>query len=128
MAKKHQPVDHKDSDAEYAAQVQGHVAKRLGVELLPISSKRAFYGRWKSSFKFVQDKEYDVEHLADGTMLQPLSEHKKPGKWQYKAGVYTQTTWVPPIPEYGIEDPSWNQECYRCAQTADGRIVYWNGD
>jgi hypothetical protein len=32
------------------------------------------------------------------------------------------------MPDYGIEEESWNQEAHRCAKTADGRIVYWNGD
>lgn len=61
-------------------------------------------------------------------MLLPLSAHSRPGEWKFESGIYSQTTWVSPMPEYGMHEASWNEEAYHCAQTADGRIVYWNGD
>jgi hypothetical protein len=131
MAKKHRPVDHKDSDAEYAAQVQKFIAVRVGAELLPIEDSQALVGRWRSSMSRQPDGEFDLEHLADGTLrfsdAEPV-ENAEPAQWQFEDGGYFQKTWVPPMPEYDIDEPSWNCEGYRCAQTADGRIVYWNGD
>jgi hypothetical protein len=123
------PVDHKESDADYVALVRDSVAKRLDTKLLPIEESVVLHGRWRSSVTHAPNAEYDIEHLEDGT-LNFAGERKdaKPGKWALKSDVYIQTTWVPPMPEYGIEEESWNQEAYRCALTADGRIVYWNGD
>jgi hypothetical protein len=129
MAKKHRPVDHKDSDAEYADQVQKFIAKRIGAELLPAQAPQAFVGRWRSSVAPNAKRDFDLEHLADGTLPSTLDEpNAKPGKWLLEDETYFQTTWVPPMPEYGIDEESWSQEAYRCAVTADGRIVYWNGD
>lgn len=127
--KKHRPVDHKDSDAEYAAQVRHFVGKRIGAELLPARDRKAFVGRWRMSNSPDPKREFDVEHLADGTLTSTSDDaNAKPGKWQLKDEAYVQTTWVPPMPDYGIDEESWAQEAYRCAVTADGRIVYWNGD
>jgi hypothetical protein len=122
-------IDHKESDAEYAALVRESVGKRLDAELLPIEDAAVLIGRWRSSVAHVPDAEYDIEHLEDGTLKMPLEpKDAKPGKWALRSGAYFQTTWVPPMPDYGIEEESWNQEAYRCAITGDGRIVYWNGD
>lgn len=57
MAKKFRPVDHKDTDAAYAARVQDSVAKRVGAELLSIPNASTFHGRWKSSFRRSRDAE-----------------------------------------------------------------------
>ena len=123
------PIDHKESDADYAAMVRESIGRRLAIELLPITDPAAFIGRWRSSVTHASGPDYDIEHLNDGTLniaFQPTDG--KPGKWALEFGTYIQTTWVPPMPEYGMEEESWNQEAYRCAMTPDGRIVYWNGD
>lgn len=122
------PIDHKESDQEYAARVRGFVAKRVGTELLPIEDASFWIGRWRSSLKKKRQTEYDIEYLSDSTFRRSAAADSKPGRWQPKDDVYIQTTWVPPMPEYGIETETWNQEAYRCARTEDGRIVYWNGD
>jgi protein involved in sex pheromone biosynthesis len=128
---KHRSVDHKDSDAEYAAHVRKFVGQHVDAELLPIDDAAFLVGRWRSSLSHAVDQEFDLEHLADGTLRlageEPV-ENAEPDQWQFKDGGYFQKTWVPPMPEYDIDEPSWNYEGYRCAQTADGRIVYWNGD
>jgi hypothetical protein len=134
MAKKFRPVDHKESDVEYVAQVRAGVSKRIGFELLPISDPAVFVGRWRSSLRRNRnaDAKYDLEHLPSGELRfagsKPDLSQRKPDKWQLQHDAYVQTTWVRPMPEYGIEKGTWNEEAYRCAQTADGQIVYWNGD
>lgn len=126
---KHRPVDHKDSDAEYAAQVRKFVGQHVDAELLPIDDAAFLVGRWRSSLSRAQDREFDLEHLADGTLrFASEAADAEPGKWQLQDETYIQTTWVPPMPDYGIDEATWNQEAYHCARTADGRIVYWNGD
>jgi hypothetical protein len=133
MAKKRgkstfEPVDHKESDAKYAEIVRAGVAQRVGAELLPIDDPAFLVGKWRSSLGLSR-RSRDVEHFADGTM--PASANlpdAKPGKWRLKGDTYIQTTWVPPMPEYGIDNASWSEEAYRCARISEGQFVYWNGD
>lgn len=123
------PIDHKELDQEYVARVRGFVAKRVGSELLPIEDAAFWIGRWCSSLKKKAQAEYNIEYLNDSTFkLSAAAADSKPGRWKLKGDAYFETTWVPPMPEYGIEEESWNQEAYRCARAADGSIVYWNGD
>jgi hypothetical protein len=122
------PVDHKESDSEYVASVRTAVAEQTGVELLPIEDPAGLIGLWRSCPR-LSSYEGKIEHLGDGTLkMSSDAKDAKPGRWRLKEDAYIQTTWVPPMPEYGIDEESWNEEAYRCARTSDGRIVYWNGD
>jgi hypothetical protein len=121
------PVDHKESDAEYVALVRTLVGKRIGAELLRIEDPAELIGRWRSSLTHAPDGDYDVEHLEDGTLaIAAELPDSKPGRWTLKSEAYIQTTWVPPMPDYGIEEESWNQEAYRCTTNLNHRELFDN--
>lgn len=124
----HRPIDHKDSDAEYAAQIRQWVAKRADSELFDVSAD-FLVGKWNGNLGENDLGVPDYTFLADGTYQTPDSyDGRSPNTWKIDGDHFIQTSWSPPIPEYGIAEPMQGQECYRCAQLADGRFAYWNGD
>jgi hypothetical protein len=125
----HRPIDHKDSDAEYASQVREWVCKRAGCDLCDKIDPDFLVGDWKSSISRSDDETADYSFLADGTYRTPLAfDGPTPNKWEIDGDHFIETYWSPPAPEYDIHDPMRGQECYRCAQLKDGRFAFWNGD
>ncbi|WP_166832109.1 hypothetical protein [Thalassoroseus pseudoceratinae] len=125
----HRPVDHKDSDAEYAAQIREWVAQRAECELLDSIDPTFLIGEWKSSISRSDDGTPDYIFLGDGTYRTPNGfDGPSPNTWTIDGDHFIETYWSPPAPEYEIHDPMQGQECYRCAQLKDGRFAFWNGD
>ncbi|QDV67680.1 hypothetical protein Poly24_13820 [Rosistilla carotiformis] len=123
------PIDHKDSDAEYAALVRGDVAKKAGCDLLDTVDSAALVGRWRSSLDYRHTELFDYDFRADGTYSMPTSfSGPTPNTWRIDGDHFIDHSWCPPAPEYDIHEPMDNIETYRCAQLTDGRFAYWNGD
>lgn len=123
------PIDHKDSDPEYAALVRGDVAKRAGCDLLDTVDPTAIVGRWRSSIDYRHKESFDHDFRADGTCSTPISFlGPTPNTWRIDGDHFIKHSWCPPAPEYGIHEPMDNIETYRCALLSDGRFAYWNGD
>jgi hypothetical protein len=123
------PIDHKDSDAAYAALVRNGVAQRAGCELLDAVDPLFLIGRWVSSIDYKHDETFDHEFRADGTSNMPIAYRgPTPNTWRIDGDHFIVRSWSLPIPEYGINEPMDGIERYRCAVLADGRFAYWNGD
>lgn len=123
------PVDHKDTDSEYSAEIRKWVEQRAGCALLNDVDPNFLVGKWNSSIDFKHSEAFDYEFLVDGTYHMAIAfKGPSPNRWQIDGDHFIETSWSPPIPEYDIHDPIQGQECYRCAQTEDGRFAYWNGD
>ena len=50
------------------------------------------------------------------------------GKWDLSNDRLTDHTWCEPIPEYRLDEGTWNIDTYHCTVTEGGVIVLWNGD
>ena len=125
----YEPADHKDSDPEYGALVRAGVEQRIDCKLEDDPQHHRLIGRWTSSICRNSDFDYDIEFRADKTMRRPNGYvGPGPNTWSIRRGLFTETYWSPPAPEYDIHDPMQGQERYRCAFATDGRFVYWNGD
>ena len=123
------PIDHKDSDAQYAALVREGVARRAGCELLDGMDPLFLVGRWASSIDYGHNDSFDHEFRADGTSEMPMAyKGPTPNTWRIVGDHFVDHSWSPPVPEYGINEPMDGIECYRCAALSDGRFAYWNGD
>ena len=123
------PIDHKDSDPEYAALVRRGVVQHAGCELLDDVDPQILVGRWVSSIDYKHDEDYDHEFKADGTSDMPIAyKGPSPNTWRIDGDHFIDHSWSPPAPEYGIDEPMDGIECYRCAVLSDGRFAYWNGD
>ena len=125
----YESADHKDSDYEYGALVRSGVEQRLGCKPDEEAGADRLIGRWVSSIGSNKGSDHDIEFFADQTFLRPNGfVGPTPNTWSVQRGLFTETSWSPPVPEYDIPDPMQGQERYRCAFTTDGRFVYWNGD
>ena len=123
------PIDHKDSDAEYASLVRTAVATKAGCELLSTVDPAALIGRWRSSIDYRHGKPFDHDFRRDGTHSMPISyAGPKANTWRIDGDHFIEQSWCPPAPEYDIHEPMSNVETFRCAQLVDGRFAYWNGD
>ncbi len=123
------PIDHKDSDAEYAGLIRGGVASKAGCDLLDTVDPAFLVGRWVSSIDYKHSDPFDFDFLDDGTYVMPISfAGPSPNTWRIDGDHFIQHSWCPPIPEYDIHEPMDDIETYRCAQLTDGRFAYWNGD
>jgi hypothetical protein len=124
------PIDHKDSDREYRAAVREGIETLLGSKLRSLDSPDTLIGDWNRSFPHLPNGEPQrFTYLPDGTFLSPYDSADSPfGKWEVRNGTYIETTWCEPMPEYGIEDGTWNPETYHCAATDTGAVALWNGD
>ena len=124
------PIDHKDSDPEYRAAVLDGIETVLGSKLTYVDSPDALLGDWNRSCPHLPDREPQrFSYLADGTFRSPYdSDDSPPGKWRIDNGTYTESTWCKPMPEYGMDEGTWNPETYHCAFAEDESIAIWNGD
>jgi hypothetical protein len=123
------PVDHKESDAEYVARIRKWVEQRAGCPLLERVDPLFLVGRWKSSIDYGHTEPFDYEFRADGTYTMPIAfEGPTPNTWRIEGDHFIETSWSPPAPQYDIHEPIQGQERYRCAQLEDGRFARWNGD
>ncbi|MGN6547923.1 MAG: hypothetical protein ACTHK7_23015 [Aureliella sp.] len=127
--KNFRPVDHKESDPQYVAEVRKWVEQRAGSKLLDEVDPQFLVGKWTSSIDYGHTEPFDYEFRADGTFNMPIA-YRGPtaNTWRIDGDHYIETSWSPPIPEYGIDEPTEGEERYRCAQLEDGRFAYWNGD
>ncbi len=124
------PVDHKDSDPEYRAAVRAGIETLLGTPIEDIQDPETLLGEWeRASPHLAGTPSQRFCYLADGTFESPYDSEDSPrGQWQVEPGRYTETTWCQPMPEYGIDEGTWNPETYHCAVTDSGDVVIWNGD
>ena len=104
------PIDHKESDAEYAALVRNAVSKRLKTKLLDIDDPRFLIGRWRSSLSRRSEADYDCEYMADGTIAGLDHSLEDPSRWKLDGNSYVVTSWCPPMPEYEIENGFWEPQ------------------
>ena len=126
---KHHPVDHKDSDATYAAQIREWVSKRAGCKLHEMADSEFLVGNWTGSVSLHDTDTPDYTFLPDGTYRTPHSyDGPTPDTWEIDGDHFVMKSWSPPAPEYDIHDPMQGQERYRCARLDDGRFAFWNGD
>jgi hypothetical protein len=124
------PIDHMDSDTVYRTAVREGVETLLGSKLRSLDSPDTLIGDWDRSFPRRPDGEPQrFTYLSDGTFRSRYdSADSPPGKWEVRNGTYMETTWCKPMPEYGIDDGTWNPETYHCAATDTGAVALWNGD
>lgn len=124
------PIDHKDSDPEYRAVVRRGIETRLGCGLTALESPEALLGDWNRTFpQLPKQASQQFSYFADGTFAAPDDTESSPrGRWTVEHGTYTETTWCAPVPEYGINEGTWNPSTYHAAVTPAGAIVLWNGD
>jgi hypothetical protein len=66
----------------------------------------------------------------DGTAVVEMAEQPpSAGEWRLNLdGTFGLLRWCPPIPEYGITEPQFDEDRRHLAALADGRLVAWNGD
>lgn len=124
------PIDHKDSDPGYRAAVRGGIETVLGAKLKELDSAESLLGDWNRTFPRIPNASAErFSYFADGTFSAPYDSEGSPrGFWTVEDGVYTETTWGEPIPEYDIHEGTWNPTTYHCAVTDAGEVVIWNGD
>lgn len=115
--------------ASFAPISRDLVAENLGIELVELTDSTRFVGTWSQLTHRAKHEPTLVTFNEDGTIDRPShTDDGPPVKWTYKNEVLIETFWVPPMPEYGITEESWDSLDCRCALTTDGRIVLWNSD
>jgi hypothetical protein len=125
-----QPVDHKDSDQSYRTQVRAVVSEIIGSELIDVVDSSSLIGEWRCSFPRAPTlAPFTRSYFKDGTFASPFDKDGIPAaKWEIELGMYTEITWCEPMPEYGMDEGTWNYTTHHCAVTSDGSIAMWNGD
>jgi len=125
-----QPVDHKDSDQMYRSQVRAVVSEIIGSELRDVVDSSSLIGEWRCSYPRTPALAPSTRsYFNDGTFTSTFDKNGIPtAKWEIEVGKYTEITWCEPMPEYGIDEGTWNYTTYHCAVTLDGSIAMWNGD
>lgn len=123
------PIDHKDSDVEYRANVRKGVESTLGTALSD-PSPDALIGEWDCTAPHLPSRPaLHFTYFADGTFRSPYYSEEAPRqRWKIADGVYTELTWEEPMPEHGIPEGSWTPEEFHCAVTSTASIAIWNGD
>ena len=105
------------------------IASKLGVEFVELDDPSQICGTWSYATHGATTKPQIVTYKEDGTVDNPGDSSEGPAvKWQCKEGVLIKTFWVPPMPEYGVNEASWESSSCRCALATDGRIILWNND
>jgi hypothetical protein len=123
------PIDHKDSDAEYRANVRKGIELSLGTTLT-VASTDALIGDWeRTAAHRPSQPALRFTYFADGTFRSPYDSKEAPRRrWKIADGVYTELAWEEPMPEHDIHEGSWTPEEFHCAVTSTGSIAIWNGD
>ena len=67
------PVDHKESNSAYVAEVRQSVEQRAGCRLLDSVDPLFLVGKWTSSIDYGHTEPYDYEFHADGTFDMPIA-------------------------------------------------------
>ena len=129
-------IDHKDQPGEYRAAVFAEVQRRLSFRGETPADPAFFLGDWVC--RFARDSsEQSPPHCyrsffpdgtaparaADGAWSTPkdcwkLNEDRSFSLWSY----------VEAMPEYGIEQPTYSEDCYHVLMKNGEEFVLFNGD
>lgn len=121
-----EPIDHKDSDADYRRDVRQAVESQYG-ELKPTPSRSELVGSWIHSLYSNDGTPYRLHE--DGTVSCQFDSDTGPkGRWSFEDDRFTSQTWCEPTPEYGLDEGAWDEAVYHCMMTGKGTVVLWNGD
>ena len=129
------PVDHKDNPGEYRKQVRAGVFDRLGAEGSRVDSREKLVGNWVVRFvgfqgakpeqAFVYRLKSDGKATIEMTGQSPSTENE----WRLNEdGSFSMFVWVAAMPEYGLPEPSHEEQRMHLAALTDGQFVLWNGD
>jgi len=128
------PLDHKDKPGEYRQQVRAAVFGRVGAQGSPVASREKLVGDWLASFVGFQGQPkhaFAYRLTSDGRAViemtgEPASTENE---WRLNEdGSFSLLVWIAAMPEYGLPDPSHEEQRMHLAALPDGRFVLWNGD
>ena len=129
------PVDHKDKPGEYRQRVRAGVLGRVGAQGSAVTSREKLVGDWLVSFVGFQGQEpkqaFVYRLTADGKAVVEMTGQPPSTENQWRLnddGSFSMLVSVAAMPEYGLPDPTHEEERMHLAALPDGRLVLWNGD
>lgn len=129
------PIDHKDEPGEYRQRVRSNVFDRVGVRGEPVASADQFVGSWRVHFVGMRGEtsgQSSVYRLSTGGRAVVESAGQPPAendRWRLNAdGSVSWLVWCAAMPEYGLPEPTYQEQRMHAAALSDGRLVLWNGD
>jgi hypothetical protein len=129
------PVDHKDTPGGYRQQVRANVLGRVGAQSSAVTSREKLVGDWLVSFVGFQGQEpkqalvYRLTSDGKAAVEMTGQPPSKEDEWRLNDdGSFSMLVWVAAMPEYGLPDPTHEEQRMHLAALPDGRLVLWNGD
>lgn len=118
MPEKHIPIDSKDDDADYRAQVWDAVQRRVGSRLTPLLQDATFEGTWDVEFDLFGSRHpmfrYEFQDRGTVTITTLMGNDQSPNTDRYAVR--------------GEGRMSISGATYHAAKTQDDKLVLFNGD
>ena len=129
-------IDHKDEPGEYRNAVFSEVQKLLNFTGHKPNDANAFLGDWECSINpYLEghsEPKYYQSFLSDGSAPVKACDgsYENPkDKWEFnKDNSISLWTYVEAMPEYGLEEPTYSEDCYHVLIKNENEFVLFNGD
>lgn len=124
-------IDHKDEPGEYRAGVFERVQQTLKFKGMAPKDRKSFFGDWVCQIENSPPKSYqsfssngDAQSRAVDGSWQSLKD-----KWEFNEDhSFSLWSYVEPMPEYGINEPTYSEERYHVLIKNEEAFVLFNGD
>lgn len=129
-------IDHKDEPGEYRDAVFAEVQRLLGFTGSKPNDVNVFLGDWKCSMKpYLEghsEPKYYQRFLSNGSAPVKAcdgSYDNPKDKWKFNDDKsFSLCTYVEAMPEYGIEKPTYQEDCYHALIKDKNEFILFNGD
>ena len=130
-------IDHKDKPGEYRDQVFAYVRTKVGFEGRKPMGVSDFVGDWQywmfDPFKEDQGAPYAFQSFT-ADWRAPLraadrSFENPQDRWKLNEDMsLSQWSYIDPMPDYGIDEPTYSEDRFHALVNGDDQFVLFNGD
>src|SRR5688500_6750540 len=124
------PIDHKDEPGVYRDAIRSNVLDRIGARGEPVASRDQLIGDWRVSFVGMRGETsgptfvYRLSSTGRAVVEMPGQPPSGNDRWRLNAdGSFSLLVWCAAMPEYGLPEPTHEEERMHAAVLPGGRFV-----